>query len=423
MLCIKNNENPKHLNHLIDALLFTDQPTAEYCDAIQRAFNIRQSYLVPFFGNFIKDLHTIFQSMSSLAVRAYSQATINQFINSPAQPSANLHLGDRRQLEFLFDYNSNDHFMSRIGVGNLVNVEKMNAAERVIQNIGTFHIHSSRRSIDLAKCVPTTSKAVDFCDGINLNANSKLTGNQSDTRPFSESKEGEKVVRDEKQPAGAVSSQCTPEQQTQPLNNSDLHESTSLMNIGNLTQSASISAGNLNSFASTTTQNAGSMPLSPFPTINSTQTFQQQQQRISTISNTLQQINSSNNNVQSNQPIVATPVSPNTTTGLDSTQSLLDDNNNRLGEQNKQSEQTTESVQCLQDALKKEQQNKEKSGDVFENDSLYELDHKHNYKPIQPLPYNHGVSFIPLSGEKYYTNLNALQMMQHGTLNGKQINY
>lgn len=94
MLCIKNNENPKHLNFFIDALLFSQHPSSEYCDAIQRAFNIRQSLLVPFFGSFIKDLNTIFQSMSSLAVRAYNQATINQFSNSPAQSSAaNLHQG------------------------------------------------------------------------------------------------------------------------------------------------------------------------------------------------------------------------------------------------------------------------------------------------------------------------------------------
>lgn len=296
--------------------------------------------------------------------------------------------------------------MSKIGVGNLVNIEKMNAAERVLQNISTFHIHSGRRLIDLKKCTSTLADAGDVCDCLNSNLNAnKATISQSDVKK-SESK-ADKADKDEQKQKKTISAQCTPDQQ--PLNNSELHESASLMNIGNLTQSASISAGNLNSLASITTPNTSSMPLSPFAT-SSTQTFQQQQ-RISTIFSALQQINSSNN-IQSNQPTTTTPISTSTTAGLDSNQLLLDNNNNRLAEQQQQTEKTDQN-QFLHGSIK-EHQNKQKITNALENDNLYELDHKQSYKPVQPFTYNHGVSFIPLSGEKFYSNLNALQLMQHG---------
>lgn len=415
MLCIKNNENPKQLNFLIDALLFTDQPSAEYCEGVSRAFSIRQSFLVPFFGNFIKDLHTIFQSMSSLAVRAFNQATINQLNNSPAQPSASLHFGDRRQLDFVFNYNGEDVYLSRIGVGNLVNVEKMNAAERVLSNISAFHIHAGRRLIDLTKCIKAASPEQADADKPTANGSKAVPVNQSGSNIKSSDSREENRPENEQQQPKSISAQCSPtdrQQTNQPT--SDLHESTSLVNITNLTTSASISAGNLNTLAST---NAGSVPLSPLATSSTAQTFQQQQQQqISTICNALHQYNlqSNNNNAPSNQAIttpVSATLSTNTTTGLDSNQ-FLDNNNNRLGEQ--QTEKTS-SNQCLHGSVK-EPKPRVLASNMVENDGLYELDHKYNYKPIQPFAYRHDVSFIPLSGEQFYSNLNALQLMQHGKL-------
>lgn len=395
MLCIKNNENPKQLNRLIDTILFSHQFSAEYCNAIQRGFGIRQSYLVPFFGNFIKDLHTIFQSMSSLAVRAYNQATINQFSNSPAQPSANLHFGDRRQLDFVFNYNGEDVYMSKIGVGNLLNVEKMNAAERVLQNISTFHIHAGRRRIDLNE-FSKTSIDPDIND-LNLNNTNKVISNNI------KNLDGKEKNRQDDQQQQKNSTQCTPDQKNQT--NSDLHESSSLMNVdGNLTTSAaSISAGNLNTLAST--PNAGSIPVSPFAMTNSTQTFQQPQ--ISTICNALQQCNIQSSNAQSNQTLSTNTV------GLETNQ-LLDNNNNRLASEQQTNADNLNSKQRLHSSIK---ETKQKVTNLVENESLYELDPKYSYKPIQPLSYNHGVSFISLSGEQFYSNLNALQLMQHGKIN------
>lgn len=415
MLCIKNNENPKQLNFLIDALLFTDQPSAEYCEGVSRAFCIRQSFLVPFFGNFIKDLYTIFSSMSSLAVRAFNQATINQFNKSPAQPSANLHFGDRRQLDFVFNYNGEDVYMSRIGVGNLVNVEKMNAANRVLQNISAFHIHAGRRLIDLTKCIKAAS--ADQADDRPSNGGKTIPPNQSNFNIKSSDSREENRLENEQQKT--ISVQCSPtdrQQQQQPI--SDLHESTSLVNITNLTTSASISAGNLNTLAST---NAGSVPLSPLANSSTAATFQQQQ--ISTICNALHQYNLQSNatNAQSNQAIttpVSATLSTNTTAGLDSNQ-FLDNNNNRLGEQ--QTEKTS-SNQCLHGSVK-EPKPKVLASNLVENDGLYELEHKYNYKPIQPLSYHHDVSFIPLSGEQFYSNLNALQLMQHGKLRCRGVSF
>lgn len=344
--------------------------------------------------------------MSSLAVRAFNQATINQFNNSPAQPSASLHFGDRRQLDFVFNYNGEDVYMSRIGVGNLVNVEKMNAADRVLQNISAFHIHAGRRLIDLTKCIKAASP--EQADADKANGSKTMPANQSSSNIKSSDSREENRQENADQPK-TISAQCSPtdrQQTNQPI--SDLHESTSLVNMTNLTTSASISAGNLNTLAST---NAGSVPLSPLATSSTAVTFQQQQ--ISTICNALNQYNLQSNQAASNQatttPVSAT-LSTNTTTGLDSNQ-FLDNNNNRLGEQTEK----TGSNQCLHGSVK-EPKPKVLASNLVENDALYELDHKYNYKPIQPLAYRHDVSFIPLSGEQFYSNLNALQLMQHGKL-------
>ena len=362
--------------------------------------------------------------MSSLAVKAYNQATINQINNSPAQASANLHFGDRRLLDFVFDYNSEDHFASKVSVGNLVNIEKMNAAERVLNNISTFHIHSNRRKIDLSRC--TKVKNTDLCECINnnnkntaTNTTATSTSNKKENKEEQTEEQPQQSTQHLKQENTSISAQNTPDQQNQPLNELT-HDYSSLVN---LTTSGSNSAGNLNTLASanTSTQNVGSIPLSPWAT-NSTQTFQQQQQQISTICTALQQCN-----IQSNQqqPTTTTPVSTNTTVtgGLDSatTNRLLDNNNNRLGEQqqiennNDINNIKTGSSQCLHSSSIKEEVKLQKITNVFENDNLYELDHKNTYKPIQPLNYNHGVSFIPLSGEQFFSNLNSLQLMQHGT--------
>lgn len=44
-------------------------------------------------------------------------------------------------LEFLSDFNGEDHFTSRVGVGGLLNLEKIQLVGLVLENINTFHRH------------------------------------------------------------------------------------------------------------------------------------------------------------------------------------------------------------------------------------------------------------------------------------------
>ncbi|RWS26337.1 1-phosphatidylinositol-4:5-bisphosphate phosphodiesterase epsilon-1-like protein, partial [Leptotrombidium deliense] len=134
-LSIKENETPLQLTILTNALLFTTKPSDEYRDAVQRALNIPQSKVIPFFGSFLKDLYTVFKNMPSLVVLPVSQ--------SPK--SSDPQKKQEVKLDFASDYQGEDHFTSRVSVGNIVNVQKMKKAQLVLDNIKAFHCHAQRR--------------------------------------------------------------------------------------------------------------------------------------------------------------------------------------------------------------------------------------------------------------------------------------
>ncbi|RCN45805.1 RasGEF domain protein [Ancylostoma caninum] len=93
---------------LCEILLPSNQalPSQSYVDAIQRALRMSQSRLIPFFGIFLRDLYAIVNDLPNIVVIG--------------------HDGEKEKLEFMNDANGEDHFSSRIGVGGLLNADKIN---------------------------------------------------------------------------------------------------------------------------------------------------------------------------------------------------------------------------------------------------------------------------------------------------------
>ena len=131
-LSIKENERPVLFDTLTKALLFRSKPSREYKEAIKRSLNIPQSKVIPFFGNFLRDLYAIFENIPSLVV-------LPNYASNEGSKCG------KSKLEFISDFNGEDHFMSRIGVGGIINVKKMQKAQTVLDNIRTFHSHAARR--------------------------------------------------------------------------------------------------------------------------------------------------------------------------------------------------------------------------------------------------------------------------------------
>lgn len=59
------------------------------------------------------------------------------------------------------DFHGEDHFMTRIGVGGIINVEKIHQAHRVLDDIKAFHHHYKCREHALAQ-VAINSKEVRY---------------------------------------------------------------------------------------------------------------------------------------------------------------------------------------------------------------------------------------------------------------------
>ena len=65
-----------------------------------------QSRVIPFFGIFLRDLYAIVNDLPNIVVIGQE--------------------GETQKLEFMSDPNGEDHFSSRIGVGGLLNADKIN---------------------------------------------------------------------------------------------------------------------------------------------------------------------------------------------------------------------------------------------------------------------------------------------------------
>ncbi|CAH1784522.1 unnamed protein product, partial [Owenia fusiformis] len=112
------------LESLTDAML-TRELSPEYRDAVARGLDIPACKVVPFFGGFLRDLRAVLTSLPSIVVL-------------PTEDSLNV--------ESVSDYNGEDRFMTRIGVGGLINFDKIQQAHLVLNDIQLFHDHAHQQT-------------------------------------------------------------------------------------------------------------------------------------------------------------------------------------------------------------------------------------------------------------------------------------
>ncbi|XP_041369675.1 1-phosphatidylinositol 4,5-bisphosphate phosphodiesterase epsilon-1-like [Gigantopelta aegis] len=124
-----SEEDLTTLHSLCDALLTRDA-SPEYREAVSRALDIPECKVVPFFGGFLRDLKAIFSGVPSIIVL----------------PSA-----ENQSLEFISDFNGEDRFMTRIGVGGLMNLDKLKQAHIILNDIHLFHHSADQQRILMQK--------------------------------------------------------------------------------------------------------------------------------------------------------------------------------------------------------------------------------------------------------------------------------
>ncbi|XP_046688497.1 uncharacterized protein LOC124374291 isoform X3 [Homalodisca vitripennis] len=122
-LSITEKEALPVLEFLSSALL-----SVEYDRALGRALAMPECKVVPFFGAFLRDLRDILSTTPSLVVLAPS--------------------GEHTHLEFISDYNGEDHYFTRIGPGGLINLDKIYRTQAVMDRIASFHQHFHHRERD-----------------------------------------------------------------------------------------------------------------------------------------------------------------------------------------------------------------------------------------------------------------------------------
>ncbi|CAF0747680.1 unnamed protein product [Adineta ricciae] len=108
----------------------SNEKTPQYCDAVSRALDIPTCKVVPFFGTFLKDLRAILSSVPSIVVLC------NRNTQKP--------------IETVADFQSQEHFLTRIGVGGLINTRKIELVHMVLKDIAMFHNRHRRQP--LFKC-------------------------------------------------------------------------------------------------------------------------------------------------------------------------------------------------------------------------------------------------------------------------------
>ncbi|CAF1176350.1 unnamed protein product, partial [Adineta ricciae] len=108
----------------------SNEKTPQYCDAVSRALDIPTCKVVPFFGTFIKDLRTILSGVPSIVVLC------NRNTQKP--------------LETVAEVQNQEHFLTRIGVGGLINTRKIELVHMVLKDIAMFH--NRHRRLPLFKC-------------------------------------------------------------------------------------------------------------------------------------------------------------------------------------------------------------------------------------------------------------------------------
>uniref|UniRef100_A0A5S6QM85 Phosphoinositide phospholipase C n=1 Tax=Trichuris muris TaxID=70415 RepID=A0A5S6QM85_TRIMR len=130
-----STENKRKFMNLSEILL-SQEPSPELRKATHRALS-RSSYRpIPFFGTFLKDLYTIFQSVPSLipGEKAEERKTVQI---EKATASVDSSLPD----------DSSRLFSEHIGVTSFLNSQKVELIQTVLDNLETFHNHSRSRHV------------------------------------------------------------------------------------------------------------------------------------------------------------------------------------------------------------------------------------------------------------------------------------
>lgn len=134
-LSLKQDERHRY-EEFVDILLPNNDtpPHHIYNDAIQRALRMPQCRVIPFFGTFLRDLYAIVNDLPNIVLIGNEN--------------------DTDKLKFLGDVNGDDHFSSNLGVGGLLNTDKINLVSVVIENLETFHYHNK----NMAKYLDTVTE-------------------------------------------------------------------------------------------------------------------------------------------------------------------------------------------------------------------------------------------------------------------------
>ncbi|KAH3786899.1 hypothetical protein DPMN_165014, partial [Dreissena polymorpha] len=111
--------------HTLSAAMFSREPSMEYKDAVSAALDIRDCKVVPFFGGFLRDIRSVVMSSPSIVVL----------------PSDGDHA-----VEFIADFHGEDRFLTRVGVGGIINMDKLKKAHAILNDIRLFQYHN--RNID-----------------------------------------------------------------------------------------------------------------------------------------------------------------------------------------------------------------------------------------------------------------------------------
>ncbi|CAL1293730.1 unnamed protein product [Larinioides sclopetarius] len=141
-LSLPEKDNIPCLEMLTNALL-TPKLSPEYCSAVEKALSSPHSRVIPFFGTFLREIKDILRGTPSLVVLAS---------------------GDGNELQFISDNSGEDHFFSRIGVGGLINLEKIRKTHAVLREIQAFHDHAQARNKVQIEELPSDEKESEDTD-------------------------------------------------------------------------------------------------------------------------------------------------------------------------------------------------------------------------------------------------------------------
>ncbi|CAD5206460.1 unnamed protein product [Bursaphelenchus okinawaensis] len=124
-LSLKQDERRRY-EEFVEILVPHDDtpPHHVYIEAIQRALRMSQARVIPFFGTFLRDLYAIVNDIPNIVLMNNDQ--------------------DVDRLKFVHDINGDDHFSSTIGVGGLLNTDKISLVSVVLENLDTFHAHHNQ---------------------------------------------------------------------------------------------------------------------------------------------------------------------------------------------------------------------------------------------------------------------------------------